>query len=117
MVLERKNPFGDDDEDAAAAAAAPDVARQLSAAHQEALRVGDSPIYADRLADKLPGLARAVAASDLGDEAKDRITAALENAERVLRRDDDGKEAARHLALAVRLTDPRPRGGSPFLDD
>jgi hypothetical protein len=116
MALDRKNPFGDD-EDAAAAAAPPDVARRLSAAHQEALRVGDSPIYADRLANKLPELARAVSESGMGDEARDRIVAALQHAERVLRRDDDGKEAARHLALAVRLTDPRPRGGSPFLDD
>lgn len=117
MVFERKNPFGDDDPEAAAAAAPPDVARQLSAVYQEALRVGDSPIYADRLADKLPELARAVAASDLGDEARSRIVAALQNAERVLRRDDDGKEAARHLAVAVRLTDHRARGGSPFADE
>ncbi|HEU4451866.1 MAG TPA: hypothetical protein VFR81_02365 [Longimicrobium sp.] len=116
MTLERKNPFGDDD---GLPGSGPhgDVALQISAAHQEALRVGDSPIYADRLADRLPQLARSIDASDLTDEIKDRVRAELANAERVLRRDDDGREAARHLAIAVRLTEVRPRGGSPFLDD
>jgi hypothetical protein len=116
MAIERKNPFGDDD---GVPGAGPhgDVALRISAAHQEALRVGDSPIYADRLADKLPALARAVDASNLVDETKDRVRAELANAERVLRRDEDGREAARHLAIAVKLTEVRPRGGSPFLDD
>jgi hypothetical protein len=37
--------------------------------------------------------------------------------ERVLRRDDDGREAARHLQNALRLVEDRPRRPSPFLDD
>jgi hypothetical protein len=95
----------------------PDLNRRLSDAHAEALRVNDSPIYADRLAEKLAPIARAVAACDAGDDVKKRIHAELQDAERVLRRDDDGREAARHLAAALRLTDPRPRAPSPFLDD
>lgn len=94
-----------------------DVARGLSAAHQEALRVGDSPLRADRLADQLSALARAVAGSDAPEEARTRIAAALADAERVLRRDDDGREAARHLQSALKLTEQRPRRPSPFPDD
>jgi hypothetical protein len=94
-----------------------DLRSMLSAAHQEALRVGDSPLRADALADRLPALARALAASGATDETKARVGAELEAAERVLRRDDDGHEAARHLQNALRLVEDRPRRPSPFLDD
>lgn len=94
-----------------------DLRSLLSGAHQEALRVGDSPLRADALADRLPALARALAASGATDETKARVGAELEAAERVLRRDDDGREAARHLQNALRLVEDRPRRPSPFLDD
>ena len=94
-----------------------DLRSKLSAAQQEALRVGDSPLRADALADRLPELARALAASGATDEMKARVGAELETAERVLRRDDDGREAARHLQNALRLVEDRPRRPSPFLDD
>ena len=92
---------------------------KLSAAHQEALRVGDSPLRADALADRLPGLAGEVDASDATDETKSRIRAALADAERVLRRDDDGREAARHLQIALRHAEAGagPRRPNPFGDD
>jgi hypothetical protein len=94
-----------------------DLRSKLLAAHQEALRVGDSPLRADALADRLPALARDLAASGATDEMKARVGAELEAAERVLRRDDDGREAARHLQNALRLVEDRPRRPSPFLDD
>jgi hypothetical protein len=94
-----------------------DLRSKLSAAQQEALRVGDSPLRADALADRLPALARELAASGATDEMQARIRAELEAAERVLRRDDDGREAARHLQNALRLVEDRPRRPSPFLDD
>lgn len=94
-----------------------DLARRLSAAHEEAIRVGDSPLRADQLADKLADLARAVAGSDAPEEARTRVRAALADAERVLRRDDDGREAARHLQSALKLTEQRTKKPSPFLDD
>jgi hypothetical protein len=94
-----------------------DLRAKLSAAQQEALRVGDSPLRADALADRLPELARALAASGATDEMKARVGAELEAAERVLRRDDDGREAARHLQNALRLVEDRPRRPSPFVDD
>jgi len=94
-----------------------DLRSKLSAAHQEALRVGDSPLRADALADRLPALARDLAASGATDETQARVRAELDAAERVLRRDDDGREAARHLQNALRLVEDRPRRPSPFLDD
>jgi hypothetical protein len=93
------------------------IVQQLTRAHQEALRVGDSPLAADRLADRLGELARSLASRDLTEEQRGRIGSALANAERVLRRDDDGREAAKHLQSALRLTETRPRKPSPFLDD
>ena len=96
---------------------ADDLHAKLSAAQQEALRVGDSPLRADLLADRLPQLARDLAASSATDEVKARVNAELAAAERVLRRDDDGREAARHLQNALRLVEDRPRRPSPFLDD
>lgn len=94
-----------------------DLRRRLQAAHAEALRVGDSPLRADQLADTLPGIAREVEAASITEELKPRIRAALADAERVLRRDDDGREAARHLQGAIRLLEQKPRPPSPFLDD
>ncbi len=90
---------------------------KLSAAHQEALRVGDSPLRADQLADRLGPLAGAVDASGADDDTAARIRASLAHAERALRRDDDGREAAKHLHEALRLCEDRPRKPSPFLDD
>jgi len=95
-----------------------ELARRLAAAHEEALRVGDSPLRADQLADRLAQLAREVAAApDAPEETRTRVRAALADAERVLRRDDDGREAARHLQSALKLTEQRTRKPSPFLDD
>ena len=94
-----------------------DLHRQLEAAHAEALRVGDSPLRADSLADRLPVIGRAVDRSELSEDTRKRIRDALAVAERVLRRDDDGREAARHLHIAIGLLGPRPRPPSPFLDD
>jgi hypothetical protein len=96
----------------------PEALQQLLAsAHAEALRVGDSPLRADQLANRLPVLSGAVAEADIAEEVKARISDAIANAERVLRRDDDGREAARHLQAAVRLGEEKPRRPSPFLDD
>jgi hypothetical protein len=94
-----------------------DLRRRLATAHTEALRVGDSPLRADRLAEQLAALARDVAASGATEEMRARIRAELADAERVLRRDDDGREAARHLQAALRLGEQKPRAPSPFLDD
>jgi len=97
---------------------APDeLRRRLEVAHAEALRVGDSPLRADQLARQLPGIAGTVDAAPVLEELKPRIRAALADAERVLRRDDDGREAARHLQGALRLLERKPRPPSPFLDD
>lgn len=94
-----------------------DFAGALASAHQEALRVGDSPLRADLLADKLGPLARRLSGLEVADEMKSRIEAALADAERALRRDDDGREAARHLQSAIRLGgSERPRRPSPFVD-
>ncbi|HEU0077213.1 MAG TPA: hypothetical protein VFQ76_06165 [Longimicrobiaceae bacterium] len=94
-----------------------ELARRLAAAHEEALRVGDSPLRADQLADRVSHLAREVAGADAPEETRTRVRAALADAERVLRRDDDGREAARHLQAALKLTEQRTRKPSPFLDD
>jgi hypothetical protein len=94
-----------------------DLHQMLSAAHAEALRVGDSPLYADQLANKLPAIGRAADQANIGDDTRRRIRDALTTAERVLRRDDDGREAARHLHTAIGLLGPRAKKPSPFLDD
>lgn len=94
-----------------------DLYRQLSLAHAEALRVGDSPLYADQLASKLAALIRTVEQSDLSEDTRKRIRDALSTAERVLRRDDDGREAARHIHTAIGQLRPPPRKPSPFGDD
>jgi hypothetical protein len=95
-----------------------DLYRHLSLAHAEALRVGDSPLYADQLASRLQALMRvADQAAELGEDTRRRIHDALGIAERVLRRDDDGREAARHIHTAMGQLRPPPRKPSPFLDD
>ncbi|CAN5813290.1 hypothetical protein BH23GEM8_BH23GEM8_16160 [soil metagenome] len=94
-----------------------DLHASLSAAHTEALGVGDSPLRAGRLAGRLEGISETLGRSELDEDTRDRVRAAIGLAERVLRRDDDGREAARHLQAALALLKPRPRKPSPFLDD
>lgn len=94
-----------------------DVRDLLRSLHSEALRVGDSPLRADHLASKLPTVEEASGFSELPEDTQHRIREAAASAERVLRRDDDGREAARHLQAAIALLEPRPRKPSPFLDD
>ncbi|HET7462760.1 MAG TPA: hypothetical protein VFJ82_16010 [Longimicrobium sp.] len=96
---------------------ADELRKKLTDAREEALRVGDSPLRADHLADRLPALTRGVSAAGVPDEVKARVAAALADAERVLRRDDDGREAARHLATALSHVEVKTRKPSPFLDD
>ncbi|HEX6924877.1 MAG TPA: hypothetical protein VF167_05585 [Longimicrobiaceae bacterium] len=71
---------------------------------------------ADRLAERIARISERVKAAPIPDELRARLLAALADAERVLRRDDDGFEAARHLQTALRLAEDRPRPPSPFLD-
>lgn len=96
---------------------ASDLHRQLSVAHAEALRVHDSPVYADQLAAKVAGIIRGLDRTELHEDTVKRVRDALAIAERVLRRDDDGREAARHIHVAIGLLGPRPRKPSPFGDD
>jgi hypothetical protein len=91
-----------------------ELRRELAVAHHEAQRVGDSPVKADRLADGLQTLLRRLESEEISDELRSRLRAAVTDAERVLRRDDDGHEAARHLQSALRLAEDRPRPPSPF---
>jgi hypothetical protein len=94
------------------------VRRALAGAHEEALRVGDSPLRADRLADRLAPISKDLEGSEAPEDTCARINASLADAERVLRRDDDGREAARHLQAAIRLAGrPTPRTPSPFGED
>ena len=90
---------------------------KIAAAHAEALRVGDSPVRADQLERKLAGLVAAAAHAPVAEDVRSRIRTALESAVRVLRREEDGREAARHLATALGLLEDRPRKASPFPDD
>jgi hypothetical protein len=92
--------------------------RGLAAAHADALRVHDSPGRADRLFADIERIAASVpAAHSLGEEKSVRLAAALKDALRVLRRDEDGREAAKHLQTGFRLLEGGPRAPSPFLDD
>ncbi len=93
-----------------------DLRRRLSAAHQEALRVGDSPIRAERLADQLEAIPPLLPQSGATEDVQNRIRSALADAVRALRRDDDGPGAAKHIHTALRLAEDRPRPPSPFLD-
>jgi hypothetical protein len=90
---------------------------KLSRAEAEALRVGDSPLRADQLALQIDRIVSALPSVQLGEESRTRIDAHLRDALRVLRRDDDGREAAKHLQAAGRQLGPAPRRPSPFLDD
>lgn len=90
---------------------------RLSAARADALRVHDSPLRADALAAQVQKLADTLDGSALGEDRTVRISAALANVLRVLRRDDDGREAARHLQTALGLLEGGGRRPSPFLDD
>jgi hypothetical protein len=96
---------------------ADDLQGLLQSLHAEALRVGDSPLRADHLAAKLPSVMRASEYASLPEDVQHRIGGVVASAERVLRREDDGREAARHIQSALALLKPRPRKPSPFLDD
>ncbi|MQA89686.1 MAG: hypothetical protein GEU90_05560 [Gemmatimonas sp.] len=92
--------------------------QRLSAIHAEALRVHDSPVRADQLSAQIQEIHAGLPDAEVGDEQRIRITGSLEDALRVLRRDDDGREAARHLQAALgQLDGGGPRRPSPFLDD
>lgn len=90
---------------------------RLTAAHAEALRVGDSPVRGDQLERTLRAIVDAVPSSGLPEEREVRVLGALESALRVLRREDDGREAAKHIQSALTQLDPPARKPSPFLDD
>jgi hypothetical protein len=90
---------------------------ELTTAHTEALRVGDSPIRADRLAERIDGIVARLPGGELTDEQRARVSGALADALRVLRRDDDGREAARHLQTATKALEVRVRRPSPFGDE
>lgn len=90
---------------------------ELGTAQTEALRVHDSPPRADKLYRDLERISRRVAGSGLGEEQAARVSAALADAMRVLRRDDDGREAAKHLQSALGQFEKREPRPSPFLDD
>jgi hypothetical protein len=95
-----------------------DLRSRLSAAHAEALRVHDSPIRADRVGEEIQKIVSMLDGSDLPEDRRARVGSALQDALRVLRRDDDGREAARHLQTAMsQLEGGPPRRQSPFLDD
>jgi hypothetical protein len=94
-----------------------ELRRKLSQAEAEGLRVGDSPLRADQLALRIDRIVTDLPSTELGEESRARIEAHLRDALRVLRRDDDGREAARHLQAASRLLGPAPPRPSPFLDD
>jgi hypothetical protein len=96
---------------------AEELRASLNSAHQEALRVGDSPPRADALAARVLTLAGTAEQWQVGEEARSRIASELADAYRVLHRDDDGREAARHLQGALRWVEGRPRAPSPFGDD
>lgn len=90
---------------------------ELEALHAEALRVGDSPLRADRVAEGCATLARRLPTAGITEEARARVAAAVADAERVLRRDDDGREAARYIQKGLAQLAPRERKPSPFGDD
>ena len=93
-----------------------DLKRQLEAAVAEARGIGDSPLRADQLADRLSALMKSLGEVDVAEHTRNRVLAALTDAERVLRRDDDGHEAARHLQTALRAAEQKLSKPSPFLD-
>lgn len=94
-----------------------ELRRRLTAAHAEALRVGDSPVRGDQVERTLRSIADGLRSAGLPEEREVRVLASLESALRVLRREDDGREAARHIQAALTQLDPPARKPSPFLDD
>ena len=93
-----------------------DLRRQLEAALVDARRVGDSPLRADQLADRLAVIESTLEAIEMSEDTRKRISAALGDADRVLRRDDDGHEAARHIQAALRAAELKQSKPSPFQD-
>lgn len=91
--------------------------RALEAAHASAMTVHDSPVRADQVYARIKEILDALPAVALAEERTARVKSALESAMRVLRRDEDGREAARHLQAALRFFESKPRSPSPFLDD
>ncbi len=88
--------------------AVPDsFSRALSAAHAEALRVGDSPLRADQLAAKLSSLLQELPQLEATEELRERLRGPLARAEQTLRRDDDGKQAARYLKEALHIAEEK----------
>lgn len=94
-----------------------ELRRRLNRARTEALKVHDSPPRADQVHKQVQQIVASISKDELGDERASRITHVLNDALRVLRRDDDGREAARHLATALSHVGPSPHKPSPFLDD
>lgn len=91
--------------------------RSIETAHASALTVHDSPVRADQVYAQIRQIVDSLPAAALGEEKTARVKSALETALRVLRRDEDGREAARHLQAALRFFELKPRSPSPFLDD
>ncbi|HET8655752.1 MAG TPA: hypothetical protein VFL93_09585 [Longimicrobiaceae bacterium] len=91
-----------------------ELLKKLRELQHEATRVGDSPSRADQLAAKVAALSQAVASAEASEEIRARVRTALGEAERVLRRDDDGHEASRRLQNALREAEERPRRPPPF---
>lgn len=91
--------------------------RAIEAAEAAAKNVHDSPVRADQVYAQIHRILGALPADALGEEKTARVKSALESALRVLRRDEDGREAAKHLQGALRFFEFKPRAPSPFLDD
>lgn len=91
--------------------------RKLSELYSEALRVGDSPVRADRVAEMIQRLRNDLDSDFIGEERAARTTSFLDDALRALRRDDDGRQAAKYLQSAMRLFEPVTPRKSPFLND
>ena len=91
--------------------------RAIDAAHTSARNVHDSPVRADQVYAEITRIIGELPADALGEEKTARVKSALESALRVLRREEDGREAAKHLQNALRFFETKPRSPSPFLDD
>ena len=91
--------------------------RRLAEAHTEAMRVGDSPVRADRLAETIERIRGGLDKETLGEERVARTEGYLDDSLRALRRDDDGRQAANYLQSAMRLFESVTPRKSPFLDD
>ena len=91
--------------------------RAIEAAQAAAKNVHDSPVRADQVYSRINQILADFPTAALGDEKTARVKGSLDSALRVLRRDEDGREAARHLEAALRFFESKPRSPSPFLDD